>query len=56
MGREIFYCHSCGSRVTAGDLDKGKAVRAGLIILCGSCMKKTAAPQRAKVDRVTPGA
>lgn len=37
MGRAIFYCVQCSSRVSESDLDSGKGFRIGERILCADC-------------------
>lgn len=37
MGNEIFYCHQCKVRLTAGDFEKGRAVRLEGKVACKEC-------------------
>lgn len=37
---EFFYCRTCGTRVTAAELQNGEARRSPTQIRCADCMKK----------------
>jgi hypothetical protein len=37
MGRAIFYCNACSSRLNEDDLEAGKAFKTGDRFLCGKC-------------------
>ncbi len=49
MGRELFYCGTCGKRLSGADIEGGQAVRVGDGFLCGECVPaaKTPAPMKA---------
>jgi DNA-directed RNA polymerase subunit RPC12/RpoP len=40
MGQQIFYCQSCGNRVTGEDLQAGGAQRTTTRIRCAECARK----------------
>lgn len=50
MGRAIDYCASCGDRVPAADLERGKAVEVAEQVWCGKCRSKAPAPAAAPAN------
>lgn len=42
---DIFFCDSCGARVTGGDLSRGHGIRKGAVVICGACIESGAGNQ-----------
>lgn len=51
MGQEVVYCPRCQSRVTGADLEKGKAVRVGGVLVCLNCLTPE---EKAEAQRAAP--